>query len=162
MASIELRGDWRKLRHKFNRLSTLGQYMADEAIRDIAELVKKELHEAVNSSPPPPNAPSTVRRKGFNDPFKETGGFLSENSIYIDTRRDSDRTAYIVKGNPYFQHDRSEKSYEDILGILDKGSNKIPSRPVVEMTYDRLQREIESLTIKKARDYYDEEEEYEY
>ncbi len=152
--NIELRGDWRKLRYKFDRLSDLGQYMADQAIREIAEDVREALHEEVNSSPPPPNAPSTEKRKGHNTPFLETGGFMDDDSIIVEEMDAGDRTAYIVKGNPTKTHERSGESYETILGILNVGTSTIPSRPVIDITYDRMKNEIEALAIKKAKDYY--------
>ena len=152
--NIRLVGDWRKLRHKFDRLSDLGQYMADQAIRELAEDVRKALHEEVNSSPPPPNAPSTEKRKGHNTPFLETGGFMEEDSIIVEEMGAGDRTAYIIKGNPTKTHERSGESYETILGILNEGTSTIPSRPVIDITYDRMKNEIEALTIKKVKDYY--------
>lgn len=152
--NIELRGDWRKLRYKFDRLSDLGQYMADQAIREIAEDVREALHEGVNSSPPPPNAPSTEKRKGHNIPLLETGGFMEEDSIIVEEMDAGDRTAYIIKGNPTKTHERSGESYETILGILNEGTPTIPSRPVIDITYDRMKNEIEALAIKKAKDYY--------
>ena len=152
--NIRLVGDWRKLRHKFDRLSDLGQYMADQAIRELAEDVREALHEEVNSSPPPPNAPSTEKRKGHNTPLLETGGFMDDDSIIIEEMDAGDRTAYIVKGNPTKTHGRSGESYETILGILNEGTSKIPSRPVIDITYDRMRSRIEALTIKKAKDYY--------
>lgn len=151
---IQLVGDWRKLRHKFDRLSDLGQYMADQAIREIAEDVREALHEEVNSSPPPPNAPSTEKRKGHNTPLLETGGFMEEDSIEIAEINLKDRTAYIVKGNSKKIHERSGESYETILGILNEGTPTIPSRPVIDITYDRMRSRIEALAIKKAKDYY--------
>ena len=151
--NIRLVGDWRKLRHKFDRLSDLGQYMADQAIREIAEDVREALHEEVNSSPPPPNAPSTEKRKGHNTPLLETGGFMEDDAIIVEDMDMGDRTAYIVKGNPRKTHERSGKNYETILGILNEGTSTIPSRPVIDITYDRMKNEIEALAIKKARDY---------
>ena len=152
--NIRLVGDWRKLRHKFDRMSDLGQYMADQAIREIAEDVREALHDEVNSSPPPPNAPSTEKRKGHSTPFLETGGFMEDDSIIVEDMDMGDRTAYIVKGNPNKTHERSGENYETILGILNEGTPTIPSRPVIDITYDRKKKEIEALAIKKARDFY--------
>lgn len=152
--NIQLVGDWRKLRHKFDRMSDLGQYMADQAIRELADSVRDALHDEVNSSPPPPNAPSTEKRKGHSTPFLETGGFMEDDSIIVDEIDAGDRTAYIVKGNPSKYHERSGESYESILGILNEGTPTIPSRPVIDITYDRMKGEIQALAIKKARDYY--------
>ena len=150
---ISLRGDWRKLRHKFDRLSDLGQHMADEAMQKIAEKVRDTLHEEVNASPPPPNAESTARRKGHNTPFLETGGMQNDDSIIIDKEEAGDRTAYVVKGNPNKYHERTDTSYEDILGILEFGDGRIPPREVMTKTYNRLEHEIEALAIKEVQDF---------
>ena len=64
-----------------------------------------------------------------------------------------DRTAYIIKGNPTKTHERSGENYETILGILNEGTPTIPSRPVIDITYDRMENEIEALAIKKVKDY---------
>jgi hypothetical protein len=152
--NIELRGDWRKLRHKFDRLTDLGQHMADQSIQKIAERVRDVLHEEVNSSPPPPNAPSTEKRKGHNTPLLETGGMQKDDSVIIEKQDAGDRTAYIVKGNPNKFHDRTGTSYEDILGILEWGDGgAIPPREVMTKTYNRLEHEIEALAIREVQDF---------
>lgn len=148
---IQLRGDWRKLRHKFDRLSDLGQHMADEALQELAELVRDTLHETVNSAPPPPNADTTVKRKGFNYPLRELGGFAQDNSIVIDEIRESDRTTYVVKGNPHKTHERSKKTYDDVLGIVSEGGGNVPSRNVIEIAYDRRKNEVKALAVTQAR-----------
>lgn len=155
--NIVLRGDWRKMRHKFDRLTDLGQHMADQALYNIALKVRDALHEEVNSSPPPPNTQSTAKRKGHDTPFLETGGMQEEDSIVI-TKEDVSRhrqnyEAYIVKGNPDKHHERTGTSYEDILGILEFGDGKIPPREVMTKTYDRLKHEIEALAIKEIQDF---------
>ncbi len=171
MNNIELRGDWRKLRHKVDRYSRLGEKLSREIMEDLAEEVRLALHEAVNSSPPPPNAESTAKRKGHNTPLLETGGFQEDNSIVVNQAFEGDRITYKVMGNPdkihsrtklsYDKvmgnpdktHSRTKLSYDKILGILNDGGGNIPPRPVVDITYDRMTPKIKKVAVMKVREY---------
>lgn len=154
---IQLRGDWRKLRHKFDRFSTLGQHMADNALSEIAERVKEELHQVINSSPPPPNTGSTAKRKGHYTPLLESGGMADSDSVVVT--RDSvsvagrSYDAFVVKGNPNKTHERTGTSYEDILGIVHSGGGGIPPREIFTITYDKMRSEIEKVAIREVKDY---------
>src|SRR3712207_8004763 len=88
---VTLTGDWRKLRHRFNRLSQFGQRGATHELYELAQEIKEALHETVNSAPSPRNAESTVKKKGFDNPLLETGGFMSNDSIVIERDRKSTR-----------------------------------------------------------------------
>lgn len=153
MNNIELRGDWRKLRHKVDRYSRLGEKLSREIMEDLAEEVRLALHEAVNSSPPPPNAESTAKRKGHNTPLLETGGFQEDNSIVVNQAFEGDRITYKVMGNPDKIHSRTELSYDKVLGIVNDGGGKIPPRPVVDITYDRMTPKIKKVAVMKVREY---------
>src|SRR3712207_7281194 len=64
---VTLTGDWRKLRHRFNRLSQFGQRGATHELYELAQEIKEALHETVNSAPSPRNAESTVKKKGRSE-----------------------------------------------------------------------------------------------
>lgn len=152
--NIYLKGDWRKLRHKFDRMSDLGQFMADRVLYSVAQQVRDELHQVVNSAPPPPNAPATEKKKGFNYPLRETGGMSQDDSVVITPVKLKDRTAYVVQGNPGKLHERTGKSYQDILTILEEGDGRlIPARHAMEITYDRTKGLVERYAIKSAKEY---------
>lgn len=153
MARVELRGDWRKMRHAFDRMTELGREMADRMMSEVANDVRDELHKTVNSSPPPRNTESTERRKAHDTPLLETGGMQSDDSVVVEKEDSGDRAVYIVKGNPNKTHSRTGTSYEDILGIMEKGSVDIPARHIFSITYDRKKREIEAYAIKQAQDF---------
>ena len=56
--------------------------------RDVEELkqtFKDILGESIRNFSSPPNAPRTVKRKGFNDPLVETGGL--QDAIEVDVER---------------------------------------------------------------------------
>lgn len=157
MNNIELRGDWRKLRHKVDRYSRLGEKLSREIMEDLAEEVRLALHEAVNSSPPPPNAESTAKRKRHNTPLLETGGFQEDNSIVVNQAFEGDRITYKVMGNPSKDkdkvHPRTKLSYDKVLGIVNDGGGNIPPRPVVDITYDRMTPKIKKVAVMKVREY---------
>ena len=151
---IVLTGDWRKLRHKFERYTALGEMVADEALFECAELVRDTLHEVVNSAPSPANSPKTVKRKGFNYPLSETGAMQDNNSIVVDSYEDvSGTTGYIIKGNPYKTHERSGTEYEDIVYMNSVGGGNLPARDMLGIAYDICRADIEKLTRTKVNDW---------
>lgn len=131
--------------------------MADNALAEIADRVKEELHNVINSSPSPANADSTSKRKGHSTPLLETGGMAQSDSVVVakDNVSVAGRSydAYIVKGNPNKTHDRTGTSYEDILGIVDRGDGNIPPREIFTITYNNMRREIESIAVREIKDY---------
>lgn len=61
----------------------------DTSAKVLAEQLVKAIKKSISDWSTPPNAPSTIKRKGFNDPLTETG--LYEASIgykLLKTRRD--------------------------------------------------------------------------
>src|SRR3712207_9203356 len=76
-----------------NRLSQFGQRGATHELYELAQEIKEALHETVNSAPSPRNAESTVKKKGFDNPLLETGGFMSNDSIVIERVKESNREA---------------------------------------------------------------------
>jgi hypothetical protein len=150
MASgIALTGDWRKLRHKFERYTEVGEMFADEALYDCAELVRETLHQVVNSRPSPKNEESTIKRKGFDASLAETGHMKDDNSITI-TEQDFDGTkGYLVGGSPTKTHDRTEETYQDIVMINSEGGGNVPARDMLNIAYDRCRDDIEKLARSK-------------
>ena len=48
-------------------------YDADAALNKMGKHIKGQLTESILSYEDPPNAPSTIRKKGFNAPLRDTG-----------------------------------------------------------------------------------------
>ena len=156
MASgIVLTGDWRKLRHKFERYTEVGEMLSDQALYECAELVRDTLHEVVNSAPNPQNSPKTVKRKGFNYPMKETGDMEDNDSIKIYNHYDytNSVSGYVVQGSRNKYHERSGETYEDIVYWNSVGGGNIPARDMLGIAYDMCRAEIEKITRTKVNDW---------
>jgi hypothetical protein len=157
MASgIVLKGDWRKLRHKFGSYCEAPLNEVRDLLEEVAEDFKEALHEVVNSSPPPSNAPATVLRKGFDNPLMETGGFMDEDSIVVTPYFDKGRRAFLVHGNPDLVHTRSKLTYEDIVVISEEGGGKVPPREVLTKAYAKHSEEAKKHIISKLNEHLEE------
>lgn len=78
-----------KLGRKQAKLMLFRKLRMDKAVRDQAKIMQKEMRDSIESWDRPPNAPSTVAQKGFDDPLIDTG--LYKDSIEfkaIVTRKD--------------------------------------------------------------------------
>ena len=160
MVNIQLRGDWRKLRTRINRMESFADEMMDDVMENIAQIVENEVHQVVNSNPPPVNAPRTAKKKGHNRSLEETGGMGDNNSVITVVEKAGDRNKYTVKGNPEKAHSRKTKkgvdrndgiNYEEILSILENGDDKIPGRHSFAIAYNNKRKQIERSIISQAK-----------
>lgn len=62
--------EWGK---QVGQLLKANNYDADAALNKMGEHIKGQLTESILSYEDPPNAPSTIRKKGFNAPLRDTG-----------------------------------------------------------------------------------------
>lgn len=143
MSGIQLKGDWRKLNHIAKNLGDTSDNFKNELIADLAEGVRQSLYQVVNSSPPPRNADSTVKNKGFDNPMMETGGFMDDDSIVATPYQDGKKVGYIVQGNPNMNHERSDTTYDEIVLINSEGGGNVPGRDLLEIAFDMNRGEIE-------------------
>lgn len=151
---VKLKGDWRKLRHILGKMTEGRKLLADEILQDLAEEVRQKLHEVVNSEPSPHNAKSTVEKKGFDAPLHWTSvtdgtGMIDDDSIIVEKKYDGDRYMYIIKGNPEKTNSRTGTSYEEIVTIAETGSDKIPPRSVLSITYSEMEGKIKRVCNKR-------------
>lgn len=150
-SSIQLKGDWRKLRTLANKMENV-QDIEDAIMPEVADKVKEALEVVVSSSPPPPNAPSTLakRYKRGKGTLQETGGF--PHNIVIDNYKQGKRDVYVIKGSDAI-HPRTHTSYEDLVGILNNGSasKNLPARPILKTAFDLVQDEIKYVIVNRAK-----------
>jgi hypothetical protein len=52
-------------------------YNAEKSLNAMGLLIKDQLQESIRSLKDPPNAPSTIKRKGFDSPLIDTGTMLN-------------------------------------------------------------------------------------
>ena len=151
MNGIVLKGDWRKARRIFGNMTDLNKIYADEVIEELAHEVKDKLEEVLDSEPSPSNAPSTVRRKGFDSPLYEKGELQDDSSVIIerDIDKRSKKHVYTIKGNPNKYDSRTGLSFEDIVTLAETGGGNVPSREVLTITYNELSSKIEDICLKR-------------
>ena len=152
-AGIRLQGDWRKLRSKFERYTYAGEHMAEVTMAELAEFTREKLHEVVNSSPSPRNAPKTVKNKGFDNPLYETGGFMEDDSIVVLEDKSNGETIFTIQGNPDKENDRSGTTYETIVAVNSSGGGHIPARDMLPIAFNLCEPELKSYARKSLNDW---------
>lgn len=93
-----------------------------QPLTSAAEALKHAIEECIDSGVPPPNAPSTIRRKGHGLTLRDTWTY--RNSIEI---RVSDNVAEIGVFNP---------EVAEYVFYNEHGTSKIPARPVFGPVFD--------------------------
>ncbi|MCX8208000.1 MAG: hypothetical protein N3G75_09290, partial [Methanothrix sp.] len=91
-------------------------------LKNAAHKFKQALEERIDSGVPPPNAPSTIMRKGHDLTLRDTWTY--RNSIEI---RVSDRVAEIGVFHP---------KVAEYVFYNEHGTSKIPARPVFGPVFD--------------------------
>lgn len=150
---IQLQGDWRKLRSKFERYTYAGEHMAEVTMGELAEFTRQTLHEVVNSSPPPQNAEKTIRNKGFDNPLMEKGGFMEDDSVVVKEDKSQGETIFTIQGNPEKKHDRSKTTYDQIIAINSSGGGRIPARDMLPIAFNLCEPQIKSYARKSLNDW---------
>lgn len=78
-AILENKGKWKD--HFYNSVSKIG---LQGGIKSLGELVIKDVKQSILSWSTPPNAPSTIKHKGFNNPLIDT--FKMVNSVDMEIK----------------------------------------------------------------------------
>ena len=104
-----------------------------------AEFVKSLIVKAIDDGIPPPNAPSTVKRKGFDHPLVETGEMR-------------DNVEYRIDGNTIrvgcFDEQNALKAVVNNYGV----PGKIPARPFMSATIDEHIDDISKVLMNEMAD----------
>lgn len=104
-----------------------------------AEFVKSLIVKAIDDGIPPPNAPPTVERKGFDHPLVETGEMR-------------DNVEYRIDGNTirvgFFDETNALKAVVNNYGV----PGKIPARPFMSATFDEHLDEISKVAMNEMAD----------
>lgn len=92
-----------------------------------ADLVKRLIIEKIDSGMPPPNAPSTIARKGFDHPLIETGELRDAVECRVTETENSLRIAV-----GFYDEENAKKALINNDGV----PGKIPARPFLTGTID--------------------------
>ena len=89
-----------------------------------------------------PLANSTVRAKGSDDIYVETGSL--RNGLTVRKIKSSkDDLVLFVGASPWKRHAPSGKKMSEILIFLEYGTSRIPPRPLVEPTFEEVKSKIQ-------------------
>lgn len=85
-----MRETTQKFRNMMIRMLTEHDYekhprLTPDDVDDLVQMFKDVLADTIREFKTPPNAPMTIKRKGFNDPLVETGGL--QDAIEVDVER---------------------------------------------------------------------------
>lgn len=92
-----------------------------------AEFIKSLIVAAIDEGVPPPNAPSTIAKKGFDHPLVETGEMRDNIEAHVDLLPDGFK---IRVG--FYGEENAKKALINNYGV----PGKIPARPFVTATID--------------------------
>lgn len=153
-SGVTLTGDWRRL----NSFLSSGDMIVEEinqSLRSEAERIREKVSERIlGEYNPPPNAPSTQRRKGVDSPLVEEGGMATRGLEVEEVQVSSKVSHYVVKGSDTETSERTGATYEYIVDLLNKGDKKsnIPSRPFLEATFDSVKETLANTMRTKLVD----------
>jgi len=117
--------------------------IVSEASSELKQIMQQNIHEGKKFVP---NAPATIRRKGFDHPLYEHGDLV--NSITYDIIDESNQvTGRIGVFNP---------ELAEIALINEFGTDKIPSRPFLRIAFDENIDRISNQITNKIFDYIEE------
>lgn len=151
---MTLTGDWRKINPMMRKMKVAPEYFHN-LIYDYAVKLQQELISSIkNYSDGPENAPATVKRKGFNKPWTESGKFGSTEGITIETTDMGKKFIHVVGPDPDATEERTGEPLWKVLAWMEDGTEKMPSRPLFAQAYDKAASELPSWLIFRARDYW--------
>jgi hypothetical protein len=75
------------LNRMLTKLVSLGKITQNEAAETVGEFMRDRIQEKIIELDFPPNAPSTVARKGFDDPLRDTDQLLNAITFWKTRRR---------------------------------------------------------------------------
>lgn len=143
MLNITTYGDWAKagtvLRGLNVKLMPLAIAKIDEQGRVVLEKLKGHIDKQdLNWKP---LAPSTTRIKGNAKIYEETGAL--KNGLGVRKIKSSKNDYSIFVGaNPWKRHSPSGLKMSDVMIYLEYGTSKIPPRPLVQPTFEEVEKEF--------------------
>lgn len=90
-----------------------------------------------------PLSKSTVRQKGNDKIYIETGA-LKDGLGIRKIKSAKDDVTIFIGASPWKTHKPSGLKYSDLMMYLEYGTSKIPPRPLVQPTYDELEKQLKS------------------
>lgn len=112
----------------------------DNRLPKTTKFVKNLIFEAIDSGYPPPNAPLTIHKKGFDHPLIET----SDMREALEDRVTDNGKIEIG----FFDETSAFKAVVNNYGV----PGKIPARPFMSATFDKKLNEIVDMAVNEIVD----------
>lgn len=138
-------GDWAKAGVMLKALSVKLMPLAQAKIYENGQLVLDTLKGHIDKQDLnwTPLAKSTIRKKGGEKIYIETGALKDGLSIRKIKSSKNDVTIFIG-ASPWKKHAPSGLKFSDLMIYLEYGTTEIPPRPLIQPTYDELQKRLKS------------------
>ena len=137
-------GDWAKAGVVLKRLAVNLNPFAKGMLYEDGQLVLETIQGHIDKQDLNwiPLAKSTVRAKGRDDIYVETGSL--RNGLTVRKIKSSkDDLVLFVGASPWKRHAPSGKKMSEILIFLEYGTSRIPPRPLVEPTFEEVKSKIQ-------------------
>lgn len=137
-------GDWSKAGVILKRLAVNLNPFAKGMLYEDGQLVLETIQGHIDKQDLNwiPLANSTVRAKGSDDIYVETGSL--RNGLTVRKIKSSkDDLVLFVGASPWKRHAPSGKKMSEILIFLEYGTSRIPPRPLVEPTFEEVKSKIQ-------------------
>lgn len=137
-------GDWSKAGVVLKRLAVHLNPFAKGMLYEDGQLVLETIQGHIDNQDLnwTPLAKSTVRAKGSEDIYVETGSL--RNGLTVRKIKSSkDDLVLFVGASPWKRHAPSGKKMSEILIFLEYGTSRIPPRPLVEPTFEEVKSKIQ-------------------
>ena len=137
-------GDWAKAGVVLKRLAVNLNPFAKGMLYEDGQLVLETIQGHIDKQDLnwTPLAKSTIRAKGSDDIYVETGSL--RNGLTVRKIKSSkDDLVLFVGASPWKRHAPSGKKMSEILIFLEYGTSRIPPRPLVEPTFEEVKSKIQ-------------------
>jgi len=108
-----------------------------------ADFIKSLIVEAIDDGMPPPNAPATIAKKGFDHPLIETGEMRDS----IETRTEDTANGITIHVG-FYDEENAKKALFNNYGV----PGHIPARPFISDTIDKNLDAIAEMASKELVD----------
>lgn len=142
---ISTYGDWAKAGTILKALSVKLMPLAQAKLYENGNLVLETLKGHIDKQDLnwTPLAKSTVRKKDGEKIYIETGALKEGLSIRKIKSSKNDVTIF-VGASPWKKHTPSGLKFSDLMIYLEYGTSTIPPRPLIQPTYDELEKKLKS------------------
>ena len=139
-----LTGDWKKAGVTLQRLVSFMNKEAKQALRDDGEFIRQAIVSHIDNQDLSwkPLSEGTIRlKKGNNNIYIETGTL--KNCIVVrGVKSKTNGSTIFVGANPWTIHTPSGLKASTLLNYLEKGTSRIPPRPLIEPTWKELEPQL--------------------